>query len=151
MTTFLWVAVILMAAALLAEIFAFVGMAMVATRAARRGVAVATQLKERIEPTVQLAKELQQSLHPRLEAITRQGQEMATLVAVRSESLQAAFADTSQRAERIRLRLMEGVQTVQGQPAGRPGIYRGVVEPIQTARHVVRGLKIALWILRKVA
>jgi hypothetical protein len=39
---------------------------------------------------------------------------------------------------------------VEGQQARR-GIYREVVEPIQIASQVVRGLKLALWILRRVA
>jgi hypothetical protein len=151
MTAFLWTVVILMAAALLAEVFAFVGMALVAMRAARRSVEIAEQLKQNLEPSVRLAKELQQSLQLRVETISRDGQEIAALVATRSESIQAAIEDTSRRAERIRLRLLEGVQTVQGQQPGRRGIYREVVEPIRTASHVVRGLKIALWILRRVA
>ena len=151
MTTFLWTVVILMGAALLAEMFAFVGMALVAMRSARRAVEVIEELKQKVEPSVRLAKELQLSLQSGVEAISREGQEIAALVATRSESIQAAFDDTSRRVERIRLRLTEGVQTVEGQKPGRRGIYRGVVEPIQTAGHVMRGLKIALWILRKVA
>jgi hypothetical protein len=151
MTTFLWTVVILMAAALLAEIFAFVGMALVATRAARRAAEIGEQLKQKLGTSVQLAKELQQSLQPRSEAIRRQGQEITALVVTRSQSIQAAIEDIRRRAQRIRLRLLEGVQTVEGQQPGRRGIYREVVEPIQTAGHVVRGLKIALWILRKVA
>lgn len=151
MTTFLWTVVILMAVALLAEIFAFVGMALVAARTARRTGEIVEQLQRTIEPTVQLAKEVQESLQPRLESIRRDGQAMAAVVSSRTESIQAAIDDTSRRAERIRLRLMEGVQTVEGQKPGRRGIYREVVEPIQTASQVMRGIKIALWILRRVA
>jgi hypothetical protein len=151
MTTFLWTVVILMAAALVAEVLAFVGMALVAMRAARRAVEVGEQLKQKLEPTVRLAKELEQTLQARLDTINRDGQEIAELVTTRSQSIKTAIDDTSRRAQRIRLRLLEGVQTVEGQQPGRRGIYRGVVEPIQAAGHVVRGLKIALWILRKVA
>ena len=151
MTTFLWTVVILMAAALLAEICAFVGMALVAMRSARRAAEVMDGLKLKVEPTVRLAKELQQSLQPRIEAISRDGQEIAALVSARSEAIQVAIDDTSRRVERIRLRMMEGVQSVEGQKPGRRGIYREVVAPIQTAGQVMRGIKIALWILRKVA
>jgi len=151
MTTFLWTVVILMAAALLAEIFAFVAMALVAMRAARRAVDVIDELKQKVEPLICLAQELQESLQPRVETITREGQEIAALVVSRSQSIQATLDDSRRRFERIRLRLMEGVQTVQGQKPGRRGIYRGVVEPIHTASHVMRGIKIALWILRRVA
>jgi hypothetical protein len=150
MTTFLWTVVILMAAALLAEIVAFVGMAIVAMRSARRASQIAEQIQQKIEPTVRMAKDLQQYIQPRIESISRDSQEIATLVSARSQSIQAALDDTSRRAERIRLRLTEGVGTVEGQQ-GRRGIYRDVVEPIQAAGQVVRGLKIALWILRRVA
>lgn len=150
MTAFLWTVLILMAAALLAEVLAFAGMALVAIRAARRSAEMAEELKQKVEPTVRLAKELQQSMLPRMEAIQRDVQEIAALVATRSQSIQAAIEDTSRRVERIRLRLMEGVETVDGEPP-RPGIYRQIAEPVQTAGQVMRGLKIALWILRKVA
>ena len=151
MTTFLWTVVILMAAALLAEIFAFIGLAVLSMRAARRGKEITEQVTQKVEPTFRLAKELTASLHPRLEIISREGKEIASLVTVRSQSIQAAYADTSRRAERIRLRFSEGVQTVEGRTNGRRGIYRDVVEPIQTASQVVRGLKLAFWIMRNVA
>ena len=150
MTTFLWTVVILMAAALLAEIVAFVGMAIVAMRSARRASHIAEQIQQKIEPTVRMAKDLQQYIQPRIESISRDSQEIATLVSARSQSIQAALDDTSRRAERIRLRLTEGVGTVEGEQ-GRRGIYRDVVEPFQAAGQVMRGLKIALWLLRRVA
>jgi len=52
--------------------------------------------------------------------------------------------------DRCKPRFADGVQTVAGRRNGR-GIYRDVVEPIQTASHVMRGLKLAFWIMRKVA
>ena len=151
MTAFLWTIVILMAAALLAEILAFVGMAVVAMRAARQTDEIKEQVTQKVEPSIRLAKELQRSLQPWMETISSEGKEIASLLATRSQSIQAAYADTSRRAERIRLRFAEGVQTVEGRQQGRRGIYRKVVEPVQTASQVVRGLKLALWIMRKVA
>jgi hypothetical protein len=151
MTAFLWTVVILMAAALVAEILALVGMALVAMRAARRADEIGGQLKGKLESCVLVAKELQQSLQPRLETISQEGKEIASLLTTRAQSIQAALADTSRRAERIRLRFTEGVQTVEGQQQRRGGIYRQVVEPIQTAHHVVRGLRLALWLLRRAA
>jgi hypothetical protein len=151
MTIFLWTVVILMAAALLAEIFAFVGMALVAVRAARRTGEIAEQIQQKIAPTVELAKELQESLQARAETIRCDGQEIAALITTRSESMWAAVEDTRRRAERIQLRWMEGVQSVEGKNPTRRGIYREVVEPLQAASQVVRGLKLALWILRRVA
>jgi len=150
MTTFLWTVVILMAAALLVEILAFVGMALVATRAASRASEITEQLTQKVQPSVRLVNELKQTLQPLAETISHEGREIATLVAARSQAIQAAYEDTARRAERIRLRLTKGVQTVEGQPPRR-GIYRQVVEPVQTASHVVRGLKLALWLLRRVA
>jgi hypothetical protein len=151
MTTFLWTIVILMAAALLAEIVAFAGMALVAMRAGRRAKEIAQQFSQTVEPTVRMVEELKQFLQPHVDTIGRDGREIAALVATRSQSIQAALDDTGRRAQRIRLRLMEGVQTVEGQQRGGRGIYREVVEPLQTASQVVRGLKLALWILRRVA
>ncbi|MFY9559516.1 MAG: hypothetical protein WAQ52_04710 [Terriglobales bacterium] len=151
MTAFLWVVVILMAAALVAQILAFVGMALVSIRATRRAQEIKEQVTQKVEPSVRLAKELKLSLQPRLETISRDGKEIATLLTARSQSIQAAYLDTSRRAERIRLRFTEGVQTVEQQRHGQRGIYREVVEPIQAASQVVRGLKLALWLLRKVA
>jgi hypothetical protein len=150
MTTFLWTVVILMGAALLVEILAFVGMALVASRAARRATEMTAQLAEKVKPSVRLVNELKQTLNPLAETISREGREIASLVEARSQTIQAAYEDTARRAERIRLRLTEGVQTVEGQPPRR-GIYRQVVEPVQTASHVVRGLKLALWLLSRVA
>jgi hypothetical protein len=151
MTAFLWTIVILMAAALLAEILAFVGMAVVAMRAARRIDEIKEQVTQKVEPSIRLAKELQRSLQARMETVSREGKQIALLLATRSQSIQAAYADTNRRAERIRLRFAEGVQTVEGRQQGRRGIYRAVVEPVQTASQVVRGLKLALWLFRKVA
>jgi hypothetical protein len=151
MTAFLWTNVILMAAALLAEILAFVGMAVLAMRAARRTDEIKEHVTQKIQPSIRLAKELQRSLQSRMETISREGKETASLLATRSQSIQVAYADTNRRAERIRLRLAEGIQTVEGRQQGRRGIYREVVEPIRSASQVVRGLKLALWLFRKVA
>ena len=151
MAAFLWTVVILMAAALLAEILAFIGMAVVAVRAARRAGEIKAQVTQRVEPSIRLAKELQRSLQPRMETVSREGKKIASLLTTRSQFIQAAYADTTRRAERIGLRFTEGVQTVEGRQQGRRGIYREVVEPLQTASQVVGGLKLALWIMRRVA
>jgi len=150
MTTFLWTVVILMATALLAEIFAFVGLVVVSMRAARRGREITDQVMQKVQPAVRLVNELKGSLQPQVETVSREGKEIVSLVTARSQSINAAYDDTSRRAERIRLRFADGVQTVAGRRNGR-GIYRDVVEPIQTASHVMRGLKLAFWIMRKVA
>lgn len=152
MTAFLWTVVILMAAALLAEIFAFVGMVLVAKRAARRAQTIRQEVAQRLEPSVRLVKELKLSLRPRAETISRDGKEIKSLFATRVEAVEAAYLDTSRRAERIRLRLSDGIETVEQQRrCGQQVIYREVVEPIQAVRRVFRGLSLALWLLRKVA
>jgi hypothetical protein len=151
MTTFLWVVVIAMAAALLAEIFSFIGMAVTMSRAAKNAAEVSNRVKEQLEPARRTIQDLKTFITPRVENITKDGKEIGTLLATRIHTIQAAAVDTSRRAERIHLRLMEGVQTVgETQTRGR-GIYHNVAEPIHAATQVLRGLKIALWILRKVA
>jgi hypothetical protein len=150
MTTFLWTVVILMATALLAEIFAFVGLVVVSMRAARRGREITDQVMQKVQPAVRLVNELKGSLQPQVETVSREGKEIVSLVTARSQSINAAYDDTSRRAERIRLRFADGVRTIGGRTNGR-GIYRQVAEPIQTASHVVRGLKLAFWIMRRVA
>jgi hypothetical protein len=150
MTTFLWTVVILMGAALLAEVIALVGMALLAARVSRRTTEISEQYKRTLEPSIVLAKELRQSIQPLAETIAKEGKEIATLVTARARVVQAVYCDTTRRAERIRLRLTKGVHTIQGQPPRR-GVYRQVVEPVQTASQVVRGLKLALWLFRRVA
>jgi len=150
MTTFLWTVEILMAAALLVEMIALVGLALVATRAARSASEITEQVTQRVKPSIRLLNELKQTLQPLVKTISHEGKEIASLATTRSKAIQAAYDDTARRAERIRLRLTKGVETVEGQPPRR-GVYSQVVEPVQTASHVVRGLKLALWFLRRVA
>ena len=134
MTTFLWTVVILMAAALVAEIVAFAGMAIVAMRAARRGADLAEQVKQKIGPAVKEANELRASVQTHLDTLATERKQMAELVSNRSQLLQATIDDASRRAERIRLRLLEGVGTVEGEKTGRRGIYREEGLPRQLAQ-----------------
>jgi hypothetical protein len=151
MTVFLWIVVILMAAALLAEILAFVGMALVARRAARRARAMQEEVKQKLEGSVHIVKEMRLSLQPHLEVISRDGKELASLLESRLRVLEAAYLDASRRAEGIRLRLNQGVRTVEQQGQAQRGMYREVMEPIEAASKIFRGLSLALWLLRKVA
>jgi hypothetical protein len=152
MTAFLWTVVILMAVALAAEIFAFVGMALVARRAARRAQDMKEELALKVDPSIRLVKELKLSLRPRLETVRSDGEEIKSLFATRVQAIEAAYLDSSHRAERIRLRLSDGIETVEQQRRhGQRVIHREVVEPIQAVRQVFRGLSFALWLLRKVA
>ena len=73
MTAFLWTVVILMAAALLAEILAFVGLAMVTMRAARRADEIKEQVTHKVERSVRRAKLVQRSLRPLREISCRLG------------------------------------------------------------------------------
>ena len=152
MAAFLWTVVILMAVALAAEIFAFVGMALVARRTIRQAQAMKEELAEKLDPSIRLVKELKLSLEPRVETVRRDGGEIRSLFATRVQAIEAAYLDTNRRAERIRLRLSDGIETVEQQRRhGQRVIYRDVVEPIQAVRRVFRGLSFALWLLRKVA
>jgi hypothetical protein len=148
MTAFLWTVVILMAASLLAEILAFIGMALVAKRTARRASELRRQISETDKASVNMVQETKLSIQPRLQAIHQDGRQMGLFVASRLGTLQAAYSDASRRAERIRLRLNDSVQTVEEH---RRGVYREVAEPIQAASQVLRGLRLAFWFWRKVA
>jgi hypothetical protein len=152
MTAFLWTVVILMAAALVAEILAFVGMAVVAMRAARRAQEITEQVTQRVQPSVRLLKELTQTLQPQVETIRDDSKEIGSLVVTRARSIEATYSDVNRRAALIRLRFNEGVRTVEQQrQLGQESIRRDVVAPIQAARKMFRGLSLALWLLRKVA
>ena len=148
MTAFLWTAVILMGVALLGEIFAFVGMAIVATRASRRATELSQQISKNVQASVRLVNELKVTLQPHVQTITEDSREMGSLLTSRFRAIQAVCSDSSRRAERIRLRLNDSVQTVDQH---RRGVQREVAEPIQAASHVLRGLRLAFWFLRKVA
>jgi len=151
MTIFLWTVVILMATALLAEVFAFIGMALVARRTARRAQEITELVKQRVEPSVRVIHELTESLQPQLEAIRRDSREAGVLVKTRLAVVQTVAADVGRRAARARLRLSEGVQTVEEQRRRSRGALREVVEPIRAAGTIFRGISLAIWLLRKVA
>ena len=148
MAAFLWTVVILMAAALLAEILAFVGMALVARRAARRATEISGQISQSAQASIHLVNEIRQAIQPRVGTISQDTREAALILTSRYQTMQAALSDASRRAERFRLRLNDSVQTVEEQ---RRAVYREVVEPVQAAGQVLRGIKLALWLLRRVA
>lgn len=151
MTVFLWVVVIVMAVSLLAEILAFIGMALVARRAARRAKEITEQILQRVNPSIDLVKETRLSLQPLVQSVVADGGQIRLLLSARLQSLQVAAADAARRSQRIRLRLSQGVQTVEQQQRAQRGSYREVAESVHNARKVLRGLSLALWFLRKVA
>jgi len=140
-----------MASALVVQIIAFAGMTIVALRAARRGAEIAKQVQQQIQPSILLAGEIKESLGTHLKTIGNDGKQIAEVVTNRSQIMRAMIEDATRRAERVRLRLLGDYETVEGETPGRRGIYREIAEPIRTASHVMRGLKIALWIMRQVA
>lgn len=148
MTTLLWTIVVLMSAALLAQIIALIGMLMTAKRAARRISEIKRQISDRMHASSVLIKEMKLTIQPRLTTISQDATEMKALAESRLQTARVAVADATRRAQRIRLRLSDGVQTV-GQQGQR--IYQDVVEPIQVASQMMRGLKAMLWIFREVA
>ena len=148
MTAFLWTIVVLMSAALLAQIIALIGMLMTAKRAARRVSEIKRQISDRMHASTTLVKEMKLTILPRFTSISQDAKEMKALAGSRLQTGRVALSDASRRAQRIRLRLSDGVQTV-GQHGQR--IYQDVVEPIQVASQVIRGLKAVLWIFREVA
>jgi len=148
MTAFLWIIVILMALALVAEIVAVVGMALLASRASRRVSELSQQVSQNVQASVSLVKEVKLTLQPQVQTITQDSRDMGLLLTSRFRAVQAVYSDTTRRAERIRMRLNDSVQTVEQH---RRGVQREVIEPMQVAGQVLRGLKLAFWFLRKVA
>lgn len=148
MTAFLWAVVVLMSAALLAQIFALIGLLVTAKRSSRRISEIKSQISDRVHASTALMKDMRLTVQPRLTTIRQDGREMKALATSRVQSAQIALSDANRRAQRITLRLSDGVQTV-GQQGQR--IYQDVIEPIQSASQVIRGLKAVLWIFREVA
>lgn len=151
MTNFLWVVVILMSVALLAEMLAFVGMALVARRAARRAREITGEISQRVKASAELVEATKRNLAPHMQSLVADSAEMKAVLASRLQSLNAARQDAARRASRLRLRLGDSVQTVGQQQQAQRGSYREVVESVQEARKVLRGISLALWLLRKVA
>ena len=148
MTTLLWTAVILMAPSLLAEIFAFIGFVVLTKRKTRRASELTRQISVPTRTFVEVVEESELLVQPRLQVVAENARQIGVLLASRLGTIEAAYWDANRRAERIRLRLHDSVQTVEQH---RRGIYHEAVEPIQVAAHAFRGLKIAVWLLRRVA
>lgn len=151
MTLFLWVAVILMSAALLIQLMALVGLGLTARRAARRAKTMTEEVSHRVAASKQLLDATKQSLVPQVQMLVANSNEMKTLLTSRVATMQAARLDASRRASRIRLRLGDSVQTVGEQQQERRGSYHEVVASVKGARKVLRGISLAIWLLRKVA
>ena len=148
MTAFLWIVVILMAVALVAEIVALVGIALVRRRISRRAREIRRDVMDKVRPSVEVVKELRLATQPRLESIRANGTEIGSRLSLRIETVKAASSDAVRRLERTRLRLSDSMELVEQH---RRGVYRDVVEPIQTAGQVWNGIKLALWFWSKVA
>jgi hypothetical protein len=150
--TFLLIVVIVMSAALVAEICAFIGLALVARRAARNAAVLQRELSEKFHPTMRIVEELKIGLAPRLQTIQSNATEVAALVSNRARVIKAIGQDTHRRAELLRLRVNnEGIQTVEQLRQGETAVRGGILPPIQTLRKVLRGFGIAIWLLRRVA
>jgi hypothetical protein len=150
--TFLWVVVILMAVALAAEIFALVGLMLVVRRATRNAVAVKEELAEKFRCSVRFVEELKVFLRPHAEVVQRDGREIASTLAARTQSVKITLQDADRRVQRIRLRFQtDGIQTMEQLQSGRRVIEQGVVRPVLTVGRMVRAVSAAIWLLRKVA
>jgi len=150
--TILWVVVVVMAVALVAEIFALVGLMLTAQRAARMMAEVTAEVKEKLQPSIVAAQDLKTFLKPHAEAVQRDGKEIAAMVAARAQSIQASAQDANRRLERVRLRFQtNGVQTIEQLQSGRRVIEESVVGPVLTMGRVIRVISSAIWLLRKVA
>src|SRR5215472_9053736 len=112
--TFLWIVVVLMALALLAEIGAFIGLALVVSRSGRKALALQKELEERARQSKNLVDGLKSKITPQLETIHRNSTEMVSRVSNRARVIKAVAQDTQRRSQLLRLRLRhEGIQTVE--------------------------------------
>ena len=148
MTAFLWTVVILMAASLLTEIFALIGFAVITKRTTHRATELTREISVPTRAFVEVVKESRLLVQPRLQTVAENARQIGVLLASRLGTIEAAYSDANRRAERIRLRLNDSVETVEQH---RRGIYHEAIEPIQAAAHVFRGLRFAVWLLRRVA
>jgi hypothetical protein len=147
--TFLWIVVILMAVALAAEIFALVGLMLVALRATRNVLAVKEELTQKLRPSLRVVEDLKVFLQPHAEVLQRDGKEIAATLAARTQFVKATLQDADRRVQRNRLRFQtDGIQVMEQLQASRRVIEHGVVRPALTVGRVVSA---AIWLLRKVA
>lgn len=149
---FLLIIVSIMAAALVAEVFSLIGMAVTVTGAARRAMAMKKEVMDRARPSIFLVQELTQSLRPEVEKLRTDGAQIATTISARVRSVRAVWQDATRRAERLRFRLKrERVATVEQLQRDREVVSRGVLTPIRAAATVATGVRATAWLLRKVA
>lgn len=150
--TFLWIVVVVMALALLAEIGACIGLAVVVSRSGRKAAALQKELKEKARQSKNLVEGLRNEITPQLETIQKNSAEVVSLVSHRARVIKAVAQDTQRRSQLLRLRLRhEGIQTVEQLHEGQTAVRGGILPPIETLRKIVRGVGIAIWILRRVA
>jgi gas vesicle protein len=150
--TFLWIVVVLMALALLAEIGACIGLAVVASRSSRKARVFQKEIQDQVRQSKNLVEGLKTQITPQLETIHKNSSEVVSLVSHRARMIKAVAQDTQRRSQLVRLRLRhEGIQTVEQLREGQDAVRGGILPPIDTLRKVIRGVGIALWILRRVA
>jgi hypothetical protein len=150
--TFLWIVVVLMALALLAEIAACIGLALVVARSSRKARVLQEELEEKGRQSKNVVEGFKTGIAPHLETIHKNSSEIVSLVSNRARMIKAVAQDTQRRSQLVRLRLRhEGIQTVEQLHEGQAAVRGGILPPIDTLRKVLRGVGIAIWILRRVA
>lgn len=149
---FLWIVIILMAVALVAEIIALIGIAVTASRATRHAILLRDEFAARLKSATGTAREIADSVRPEVEKIRRNGAEIATTVHAAFLPIREAWQDLSGRAQRLRLRFSrEGVATLGRLQSDKRVVSRGVLKRMRTAASVALGVRATTWLLRRVA
>lgn len=149
---FLWIVVVLMALALVAQVLSLLGMAVVAAGAFRSAMRMKAEISEKLSPSVRLARDLTQSLRPEVQRFRRDAMEITTILSRRFRAVRMVLQDTTRRKERLLLRLSrEGGASVQRLQRDGQMVRRGVLQPIRSAASVALGVSATTWLLRKVA
>lgn len=149
---FLWIVVLVMALALVVEVFSLLGIALVTAGAVRHAMRVKTEISEKLGPSVRLTRDLTQALHPEFEKLRRDSAEITTILGKQSRAARIVWQDAIRRKERLLFRFSrQGGASVQQLRRDGHIMRQGVLKPIRKAARVALGVSATTWLLRKVA
>lgn len=151
-TMFLWIVVVMMALALVAQVVSLLGMALLTAAAARRATLMKAEISKELSPSVRVIRDLTRSLRPEVEKFRGDAAEITTILSRQFRAARVVWQDANRRKERLLLRFSrEGVASVQQLQRDRHIVRQGVLKPIREAASVALGVSATTWLLRRVA